>query len=238
MSGHPLTAALALVAALGLAAAAPAPRTVDDYVRVTLDTPAPSPFSLIRYEVTAREPATTAVHRRLLPGHDESLHALGLLTEDEAAAIFALVDATGAMELRDAAPAQPPPSTLAWRVELRVGGREHSFRVVGPEQLRDRRYQRLVDGVRAAVLRHAGDLPFRNVFFEPDARGWLNVVSVPRARLWIDDFDTRLDTPIYHYELPSGAHTVRLRAMDGDYDRTYEVRVEPGGTTSLRVDLR
>ncbi|MCA9515014.1 MAG: hypothetical protein KC635_08740 [Myxococcales bacterium] len=245
-----LHAILLLVAALApaLPAAAAEPDAAgataagdadDNYVRVTLEPPGPTPFSMIRYEITARQPATTAVHRRSLPGEEEALHALGLLTASEAEAVRRLVADTGAMTLPDApAPPHAPATALTWRVELLVAGERHTFLVAAPEAQPDRRYERLIDGVRRTVVRVAGDLPFRNVFYAPSRKGWLNVASVPSGRLFVDDFDTQLDTPVYAYEVSSGAHQIRVKSADGRYDRTYEVRVEPGGTTNLRVDLR
>jgi len=210
----------------------------DDYVRVTLETPAPSPFRLIHYEVTRRAPATTAVHRRLLPGHEESLHTLGLLTDEEADAVFGMIAEADALTLPDRVPRRGAPGQLTWRVEVMVGERVHTFRVTDPEHLEDRRYHRVIHGVRELVRATAGELPFRNVFFAPSQRGWINIVSVPAARLHVGDFDTNVDTPLYHYELAAGAHTIRLVSLDGRHDRTFEIRVEPGGTTNLRIDLR
>lgn len=238
---------LLLCAALSPAPAASAaapddgapPPVDDDFVRVTLEPAGPTPFSVIRYEITARQPATTAVHRRALPGEEESLHTLGLLTTAEAAEMHRLVAETQAMSLSDApAPAHAPLTALTWKVELLVAGRRHQFTVAAPLAQADRRYAHLIDGVRRMVIRVAGELPFRNVFYAPSRKGWLNVSSIPSGRLYLDGFDTQLDTPVYSYEVPSGAHEIRVKTSDGRYDRAYEVRVEPGGTTNLRVDLR
>ena len=229
---HRLLTTLLLLAPLALAAG------TDDYVRVRLAVPAPSPFRSISYEITRREPATTAVHRRLLPGDQESLHSLGLLTADEAATVAALVRDTGAMTLPDAAPAAPLLGQLTWVVSLRVDGATHEFHCTAPENLADRRYLSLIDGVRRMVKKAGGELPFRNVFYEPDRRGWVNIVSVPAAKVLVDGFDTQLETPLYHYELAAGTHTVHLVSDDARFERDYQVKVEPGGTTHLRVDLR
>ncbi len=212
----------------------------EDYVRVVLEAPGPTPFHEIRYEVVRRGPAAAAMHRRELPGHGESLHGMALLTRDEEAALRALIDRAGALTLPDAPalPAQPGAEGLQWRVELSLDGRTHRFRVRDPINQPDRRYWALVGGVRDVVRRHAGEQPFRNVFFDPGHLGWVNLVSVPAARVWVDGFDTRLETPLYGYELRAGAHEVRLVSLDGAWDRTYTIRVEPGGTTHLAVDLR
>ncbi|MCC6625579.1 MAG: hypothetical protein IT385_30355 [Deltaproteobacteria bacterium] len=211
----------------------------DDYVRWSLVTPAPSPYHTIRYEITRRRPATTAVHRRNLPGLDESLHALGLLTPEESEAAFSAIRAADALSLPDApAPAKVGPGTLTWQCDIRLDGTSRKIVVAEPLTQPDRRYAALFATVRDLVLLRAGPLPFRNVFFPSDERGWINIESVPAARVFVDGLDTELDTPLYAYEVAAGTHTIRLVDKEGQLDRTYSVKIEAQGTTTLRVDLR
>lgn len=223
----------------GALAAEPGPPDSEDYVRFTLEPPAASPYHTIRYEITRRAPATTAVHRRQLPGLDEGLHALGLLTPQESRAFFALAKSLGATSL----PSVPrttatPPGALTWRCDLSLDGEVASFIVADPEGLADRRYALLFAAVQRAVLEHAGELRFRNVFYSAGDRGWLNIESVPAAAVTLDGFDTQLETPLYSYEVAAGTHEVVLRSLDGQLVRTFQVRIEPQGTTTLRIDLR
>lgn len=209
----------------------------DDFVRFTLEPAQASPYHTIRYEITRRGPATTAVHRRGLPGLDEGLHALGLMTREEGARIFALAREVGALELSDHRPARIAPGAVSWRCHVQLSGVAHTFVVTDPDNA-DRRYARLFGAVRQAALTIAGELPFRNVFVPATDRGWLNIESVPAAKVRIDGFDTRLETPMYSYELAAGPHTITLTSLDGRYTRTFEIRLEAQGTTTLRVDLR
>lgn len=220
-------------------AAPPETPESEDYVRFTLEPPAASPYHTIRYEITRRAPATTAVHRRQLPGLDEGLHALGLLTPEESRAFFSLARSLGATSLRSVPrTADTPPGALTWRCDLMLGGEVASFLVTDPEGLTDRRYALLFAAVQRTVLEHAGELRFRNVFYPASDRGWLNIETVPAAAVTLDGFDTRLETPLYSYEVAAGAHEVVLRSLDGELVRTIQVRVEPQGTTTLRIDLR
>lgn len=209
----------------------------DDFVRFTLEPSQASPYHTIRYEITRRGPATTAVHRRGLPGLDEGLHALGLMTRDEGERIFALAREVKAQTLPDHRPKLIAPGAATWRCHVQLGGVSHTFLLTDPDNA-DRRYARLFSAVREAALTVAGELPFRNVFVPATDRGWLNIESVPAARVRIDGFDTRLETPMYSYELASGPHVITLTSLDGRYNRTFEIRLEPQGTTTLRVDLR
>ena len=208
---------------------------------LTLQQPSSSPFATIRYEVAVRGRVNTATHRRELPGYAESLHGMGLLTRAEAAAYWKEIRAIGLPELVDALPAEDDEAAnrgLVWEVESVLDGVERTFRVGDAVNHADRRYQRLLSVTRVLVHSLAGELPFRNVFIPEGRLGWINVVTIPVARLHVDGFDTELETPIYGYEVSAGKHTLRLKTADDTYERSYNVQVDPGGTTLLRVDLR
>jgi hypothetical protein len=229
-------------AALALALLSPLLLGADgDYVRYVLDQPSITPYSTIRYEVIQRGRATSAVHRRGLPGYEESLHGMGLLTAGEASDLWAVLRKVDALALPDAlggtggTRSQPG---VTWQVDVRLDGVQSKFRVFEPENQPDRRHARLFRIVRQAVEAHAGRHPFRNVFLSKRRRGWLNLVSVPVARVTIDGFDTELETPLYGYEVEKGKRRVGLVSRDGTYERTYEIRIESGTTTHVRADLR
>ncbi len=213
----------------------------DDYVRWSLEAPGPTPWTTIRYEVTRRTPATTAVHRRRLPGTDEGEHALGLLTPDESDAFFTAVRALDPLTLvSDPAPigrARAAPG-LRFQCDLLLGGAHHTFTVSDPSTHTNPRVRQLFHTVASLVTRVAGPLPFRQVFFPATERAWLNIESVPSAIVTVDGFDTGLSAPLYAYEVKAGERVVTLRTPNGELERTYTVRVEAGGTTTLRVDLR
>ena len=213
-----------------------------DYVRLILEPGAGAPFSVVRYEVFQRGDAVAAVHRRQLPGYGESLQGMGLLTAPEATEIWTRLLKVDAFELPDAGPPKGLPWSprQRWRVELSREGRSHAFTMVEPRHQQDRRYARLLDDLTSMVEAAAGEQPFRNVFF-PDAElGWLDIESVPVARLVVDGEDTRLETPTYGYEVPAGPRRITLTPVVGDdrRPRSYDVVVEPTGTTRLRVFLR
>jgi hypothetical protein len=212
-----------------------------DYVRFVLDEPSVTPYSTIRYEIIDRGRVTTAVHRRGLPGYSESLHGMGLLTPEEARELWAGVLTCEPTSLTDAlslSQAPEPHLGVTWAVDVRIGDVSQRFRVFEPNNQVDRRYARLFKIVRSMVEVRAGKHPFRNVFLEKRQRGWLNLVSVPAARVVIDGFDTGHETPLYGYEVERGKRKVTLISLDGTYERTYEIRIESGTTTRVRADIR
>ena len=69
--------------------------------------------------------------------------------------------------------------------------------------------------------------------------GFVDVDSVPPARVYIDGRDTQITTtPLETYEVKEGEHSLTLRSLDGSLERTYTFRVQAGMTTVLRLDLR
>lgn len=208
------------------------------HVRVVMETPAPTPFGSIRYEVVERAGSVSASHRRDLPSRAQSLQGMGLLTKAEAAALFDLLRSSNALKLPDATRDDPRLGQTTWRVEVGLDGAEHTFRVTDPTNQTDRRYERIIDAVRQVAVTQGGALPFRNTLMPVRSLGWIEIVAMPPGRVFIDGTDTQLETPVWAYEVGAGLHTVRLVTPDGQYDRTYQVRVEAGGTTRVAVDLR
>ena len=162
---------------------------------------------------------------------------MGLLTKDEFVSLKRLLADSQALSLKDALrPASD--HGLTWRVELSLGGKHHTFRVSDSVNQDDRRYHHVVEGIRKVAVTRGGVQPFRNTFMPSRTLGWINIVSMPPARVIIDGVETQLTTPIFAYELSAGTHDVRLVTKDGRYDRHYNVRIEGGVTTRLAVDLR
>ncbi len=197
-----------------------------------------SPYRLVTYEVLWRAKVAVAGHYRGLVNYDESLHAMSLIPVEDYTGLLDKLAALGIGALKDA----PKPVTVAgalkYEVEYRRGKDKVLVKVTGPAAQADPRYGQIVELVRAFVLKTAGDLPFRNVFFEPGTYGYVNLTSVPVAKVYIDGRDTRRETPMYGYELPAGAHKVRLHAVKEGWERTHTLRVEPGMTTIVHFDLR
>lgn len=209
----------------------------DSHVRVTR-TEGFSPFRGVIHVVISRARVPVAKHRKRLINHSGRLGNMALLRPEEHLEVLNEVEALGGWRLPDAMGPGPGPDESAWKVEVRREGREHGFSFTRAGAGSDTRYRELVDAVVEVVREHTGDVPFRNVFHEPEDRGYVDIDSRPPARVLIDGRAIGHRTPLYTYELASGKHTVRLIAKDEAYDRTYDFKVEPGKTTVLHLDLR
>lgn len=209
-----------------------------DYVHLVLEAPSDSPFAEIRYEVTERGPASAAIHRRRLPGEVRSLHNMGLVPPEVLKQLRQILSQHGAMTLPDATEATGSASSLQWHFEAQSEGKKHRFSVRDPLNQPDRRYWKIFSSVRQLVRSITGGLPFRDVYFPQETIGWLNLRSVPAARLSVNGRDTELETPIRDLPLRAGKHTIELKSVEGKRVRRYDIRIEAGGYTKLRVELR
>ena len=197
-----------------------------------------SPYSSTQYEVLWRGRVAVASHYRTLVNYDEPLHGMRLVPREGFVALLDAVERDGAFALPDAPTPGTAPAALRYEVEVRRGKRHHVFRVSCPDAQADPRYDRIVRAVRRYVLRYAGDLAFRNVFFDAGELGWLNLTSVPVARVIVDGQTLGHETPLYGYELRAGEHRVRLESVTGGLTREHTVRIQGGMTTILHMDMR
>lgn len=197
-----------------------------------------SPYLNVTYEVLWRQNVAVANHYRGLVNYSEPFHDMALVTKEEFAGLISEIDRLNGFSLPDVAVPESALAPVIWEVELKHAGRTKLFRVGAPEIQSDPRYAEIIQYIQRFVVRYAGDLTFRNVFFEPGTYGWVNLTSVPPATVTIDGRDTGLSTPIYGYELPAGKHQLRLYAAEQNWERLHTVRIDPGMTTIVHFDLR
>ena len=209
----------------------------DSFVRVTRSGGF-SPFRGVLHAVVCRGTTPVAKHRKRLVNYTSRLGNMALLTPKEHLALLERVEALGAFTLPDLGSGAAPPSSPRWKVEIGRGGREHSFAFSAQSAGEDTRYAAIVDAVVSLVKEHSGDVPFRNVFYEPEGMGYLDVDSRPVAAIHIDGRSLKLRTPVYTYEVEAGRHVLRMVSRKHGIDRTYDFRIEAGKTTILHLDLR
>ena len=197
-----------------------------------------TPYGVVTYEVLWRSRVAVASHYRNLINYSEALHQMRLVPRDEYEALLQELRSAGAFELESAIAPATVPGSLTYEIELRHGAEAKTIRVTAPTEQRNPLYAMTIERIRTFVLRHAGDIAFRNVFFEPGTFGYVNLTSVPVARVYVDGRDISQETPVYGYELPAGSHEVKLVAVEQDYERTHTLRVQPGMTTIVHFDLR
>ena len=196
------------------------------------------PYRRVSYEVLWRKRMAVASHYRALVNYDEALSNMKLVPTEDFVALLDRLGREGAFDLPDAPPPGRSVGAQTFELEVRRNGKTHLFRVTEPTGQPDARYAATVDLVRAFVIDVVGEIPFRNVFFDAGAFGFLNLTAVPVCRLWVDGRDTGLDTPIYGLELPKGSHKLELVAKDEGWKRDHTIRTEGGMTTILHMDLR
>ena len=71
---------------------------------------------------------------------------------------------------------------------------------------------------------------------ETPAGGLISLTSTPSGKVFVDDKDTGLVTPVADFAVAAGKHTVKIVADDGR-STSSEFMIEAGGTLSLNLTL-
>jgi hypothetical protein len=137
-------------------------------------------------------------------------------------------------------PLQGPPTSAVpiYELSFRLGGRENSLLVADPFTLEDRRYAACIQAVRDLAIATAGEIGYPGPTGRAGEEGRLFIDSVPSAKVYVDGELLPDETPILSYTVASGSHTIVLENPRLGLKREYKVKVQPGLTTSLEVELR
>jgi hypothetical protein len=212
-----------------------------DLVRMTLSGPGVAYASV---EMEARIRGATAVVRitRSFGERFGARDAVGLSTPDEVAAVIDHLVAENVF-----APPREPRRPKAGAVpevryvlELKTGGRTSRVELDRPELMTDRRYSNAVERIRrfvTGVVEPEGPRPFVDGRIPKDASGFLHLETSPSGRVYLNDVLLADATPIEALRLPLGTHVLRIVAVDGRLERTVDITIERGKTTSLRMNL-
>lgn len=211
----------------------------------------PGPFQYVAYELSARGSAAVASHLRGMMGRRDAVIRTELVDRALLRRVLDRLDAIGVAQME--APAvspllvadqqgvltAPPQSPLPiYEITWRRGGAERTMLVVDPYGQDDGIYARFIDIVRDEVQRAVGSIGYHGPDATGTAKGYLFIDSVPSADVWVDDEKLPERTPVLNWTLAPGVHRVRLHRADLGLDKTSNVRIEAGMTTSLELDLR
>ena len=212
----------------------------EEHIRV-IRTGGMSPFRSIEWSVVVLNETPVARQRKTMVNYTENMGSMRLLTRAEYSAMWRDIEPLNPFSLppNEDTQARSEGGSVRYRVELARGGEVRSWIVEGDEVgVDDPVFNGIVSAVRAVVEEHTEPIPFRNVFFEEGEIGYVDVDSIPPARVYLDGVDIQRKTPLHTYEIRRGKHEIRLVAEEEGIDRTYTFRVQPGMTTVLRLDLR
>ena len=70
----------------------------------------------------------------------------------------------------------------------------------------------------------------------PAAKGMLSVTSTPAGKVFLDEVDTGLTTPVTDFAVATGKHTLKVLAADGR-STSSEFTIEGGGALNLNLNL-
>lgn len=227
----------------------------------------PGPFQYVAYELTDRGAAGVASHVRGVMGRRDVWTQTELVPRETLRKTFAQLRDLGALDLPQLpipgkedkkvkkpakakggkAPLPEPEDPLAgpqvsdvpiYELSFRLGGKERTILVPEPYAQADRRYAEYIQTVRALVVSVARDIGYLAPTGRAGEEGYLFIDSVPSATVTVDGQKLPEPTPILALTIAPGSHTIVLENERLQLRREYKVKVQPGLTTSLEVDLR
>ncbi len=197
-----------------------------------------SPFERIEYRVVLRQGTAVAWHVRALAGAPVR-QKMKMLPSETWQRLW--------NALRPALAAAPPPPQAShaaaweprWQVEFDPGGKARPVRwkLAGVAGALPSPWGEAIRAFCKGVQEATGSIRFYNAWFEPGQRGWLDLETVPPAKVFIDGEDIGEETPLYAWPLAAGKHRVRLVAERDGIDRDIEVTIAAGMTTIVRLRL-
>ena len=123
-------------------------------------------------------------------------------------------------------------------MDLEAGARRHRFTVTDPHDRPGGEHLAVIQVIRGAVEGQTGGLPYEDPFLLKEEAGVLQVITDVQARLRVDGLWIRGRTPVRGLRLAAGRHTLELWPDGGGEAHPYDIKIDPGRTTTLRVELR
>jgi hypothetical protein len=204
-----------------------------------------SPYEQVTYEFKSLEGTYVAVlTKRLVRGYEER-QGLTLMTREDISTLLDDIDRcdlTLTSDLEETTPINSPYNT-AYSLEIhRPAAREYNcaMRMVqnSTEMMLNSPFWCVASTLISTYHHHGDPVLFQGGFFNEGEYGEIYVDSTPSSRIFLDGYDTGLETPVYHLKVAPGLHQIRLVNSLLDIEREYEITVEIDMLTRMVVDLR
>jgi|GEM_PF-2875694 len=225
-----MSVAVCAVCLLGSSMAA-----AQELVRLTVDGDAAAAASQ-RWRVYRRG-ATWVAERRVDHGPEfGSRDVVGLMTDEDERALIDALRQLDAFALKAPSGRPGPLPRARWTLELEAPDHpRHVVTVEAPEQLSDRRFMSAIRSVIAAVEAVTPKMPLRDLQAPVARSGWLHLEAPVGARIKVDGVGLHESTPIDALRLENGPHVIEVAFPPFEAVTSYDVRIEQGKATLLRV---
>lgn len=207
-----------------------------------------SPYEQVTYEFKSIEGTYLAVLTKRLVGAYEEMQELTLMTQESISGLLVDIDRCelpGSSEPEDVVPREALHNTT-YAIEMVHSSHEgctvncdRSLRLTmdSSEIALNSPFWCVVSHLTSTYHRYGDPVLFQGGFFEEGEYGLVHLDSTPGSRIFLDGYDTGLDTPVYHLKVAPGLHRLRLVNSELSLEREYEITVEVGVLTRMVVDL-
>ena len=184
-----------------------------------------------------RRGSTWVAERRVDHGPEfGSRDVVGLMADDDQRALMETLRPLDVFSLKATSHRPGPLPRARWTLVLEAPDRpRYAVTFEAPEQLDDRRFVRVVRAVMTAVESVTPPMPLRDLQAPLARSGWLHLEAPAGARVKVDGVGLHETTPIDALRLETGQHVIEVAFPPFEAVTSYDVRIEQGKATLLRV---
>lgn len=208
-----------------------------------------SPFSLVKYELRQTAAGSTLTLARSYHGSFREDTGLSLLSPAQLASFRSKLGQCGSLptlaelarvsednkskEGQENKKENEPTYRIQWRTDGAVFGYTVSADVIRNEAIS----WCVVRMIQDEAAEHLDAIPFEMVFIAEGEVGYVDIVTRPPAKVWIDGFPVAGLSPLWRHPVVAGVKRVRIEEASLGVEQAFELLVEPGGTTAIELDL-
>jgi hypothetical protein len=208
-----------------------------------------SPFALVKYELRQTAAGSTLTLARSYHGSFREDTGLSLLSASQLASFRSKLGQCGSLptlaelarvaedkkskEDQENKKENEPTYRIQWRTDGAVFGYTVSADVIRNEAIS----WCVVRVIQDEAAEHLDAIPFEMVFIAEGEVGYVDIVTRPPAKVWIDGFPVAGLSPLWRHPVVAGVKRVRIEEASLGVEQAFELLVEPGGTTAIELDL-
>ena len=208
-----------------------------------------SPFSHTKYELRQTSAGSTLTLTRSYHGAFREDTGLSLLSPSQLTSFRSKLGQCGSLTtLTDLAHAAANKKTTEnqenkkenipiYNLQWRTNGNVLGYAVAGDVIRNEAISWCVVRVVQDEAVEHLDAIPFEMVFIAEEEVGYVDIVTRPPAKVWIDGFPVAGLSPLWRHPVVAGVKRVRIEEGSLGVEQAFELLVEPGGTTAIELDL-
>lgn len=195
-----------------------------------------SPYTEIVYDLTIRGKNAIITHSKELVCFKEDFQKVGFIEKEVGLKLLKLFEEKNLFSLKKEKIEKGEGYFEVW-----ASIKDKYIRVEIPsiKLKNNENFNSFFNELKKNIIERVGEIPFRNVYYQPEKIGYLTVMTDVKAKvISIDDREVHLSTPLHSYEMPAGEHKIKIARKKGKKEKEFIITIEPGITTIIETTIK